>query len=107
MNEKHRTRLGKEWAPDRNDEYLFYQTLLGAWAGEGQGFSLRDLGGRLQQYMLKAIKEDKLHTSWISANEAYENGVAHFGEGVMAEDGSHSFWTSFAPFARRIGRFGM
>src|SRR5262249_33044761 len=49
-------------APDRNEEYLLYQTLLGAWPLEGLHDAFVD---RVAQFMLKALKEAKVHTSWI------------------------------------------
>jgi (1->4)-alpha-D-glucan 1-alpha-D-glucosylmutase len=107
LNEPLRTRLGREWAPARHDEYLFYQALLGAWAGEKSGLALGDLRRRLEAYMLKAIKEAKIHTSWISTNEAYEKGVARFVNAVLVDDGSHPFFDAFIPFAERISHMGM
>ena len=56
-----------ELAPDRNDEYLFYQTLLGAWPRRAVRRSASSPSG-CSDYMLKAIREAKLHTSWIHEN---------------------------------------
>ena len=55
-----RRRVGRHAAPDRNDEYLFYQTLLGAWpleALDDEAFAgFRD---RIRAYMSKAAHEAK------------------------------------------------
>ena len=59
---------------DRNAEYLFYQTLMGAWPLE------RD---RILDYMRKAAREAKLHTSWTAPNEEYERSLAGFIEGAL------------------------
>ncbi|MGH9558729.1 MAG: malto-oligosyltrehalose synthase, partial [Bryobacteraceae bacterium] len=59
--------------PDRNIEYLLYQTLVGAWP-----ISKR----RLLDYMRKAAREAKERTSWVSPNQAYEEALAKFVEGV-------------------------
>jgi len=64
-----------DW-PDRNAEYLFYQTLVGAWPIET---------GRLTAYMAKAAREAKAHTSWTSPNEAYDAALRAFVEGAMAD----------------------
>ena len=59
---------------DRNAEYLFYQTLVGAWPIE------RD---RILDYMRKAAREAKMHTSWTQPNEEYERSLAGFIEGAL------------------------
>jgi len=59
---------------DRNAEYLFYQTLVGAWPIE------RD---RILEYMRKAAREAKLHTSWTAPNDEYERSLAGFVEGAL------------------------
>lgn len=66
-------------APDRNDEYLFYQTVLGVWP-----FSLMSPNDyavfkqRIQDYMRKAAKEAKVHTSWVNPNQAYDEALLTF-----------------------------
>jgi (1->4)-alpha-D-glucan 1-alpha-D-glucosylmutase len=64
-----------EW-PDRNAEYLFYQTLVGAWPIETD---------RLLEYMQKAAREAKAHTSWTTPNETYEAALRAFVEAAMAD----------------------
>ena len=59
---------------DRNAEYLFYQTLVGAWPIERN---------RIVEYMRKAAREAKLHTSWTAPNEEYERSLAGFIEGAL------------------------
>jgi (1->4)-alpha-D-glucan 1-alpha-D-glucosylmutase len=54
-------------APDSNDEYLFYQTLIGAWPADHMGASeMGSFRERIAAYMLKATREAKVHTSWIN-----------------------------------------
>ena len=66
-------------APDRNDEYLLYQTVLGVWpfspltADDYAVFK-----PRIQDYMRKAAKEAKVHTSWINPNHAYDEALQVF-----------------------------
>jgi (1->4)-alpha-D-glucan 1-alpha-D-glucosylmutase len=59
---------------DRNAEYLFYQTLVGAWPIEND---------RILSYMRKAAREAKQHTSWTAPNEEYERSLAGFIEGAL------------------------
>ena len=65
-----------EW-PDRNAQYLFFQTLVGAWP-----LSL----DRAAAYMAKATKEAKQHTSWLRPDEQYDAAVQAFVEGVFADE---------------------
>jgi (1->4)-alpha-D-glucan 1-alpha-D-glucosylmutase len=55
--------------PDRNMEYLFYQTLFGAWPIEQD---------RLLTYMEKASREAKTFTSWSEPNAAYDEALGAF-----------------------------
>jgi (1->4)-alpha-D-glucan 1-alpha-D-glucosylmutase len=109
LNLLSRTPVGNESAPDWNDEYHFYQILLGTWSGENRmsDAALDHLTRRIQEYMLKAVKEAKLRTSWVSPNEAYENGITEFVNRVLRGEGSAAFWPAFEPFARRVARLGM
>ena len=101
---KHRTGAGSERVPSRNDEYLLYQTLLGAWPLEEMDDAARAaFGARIAGYMLKAAKEAKVQTSWINPNEAYDAALQSFVAGVM-EDAA--FRAEFAPLARRVAFFG-
>ena len=62
--------------PDRNDEYLLYQTLVGAWPIDVE---------RVVAYMEKATKEAKVNTSWVSADPAYDDAVRGFVRAVMGD----------------------
>ena len=57
----------RDGMPDRNTEYLLYQTLVGAWPIDEE---------RLQAYALKAAREAKQHTAWTRPNPAYEEALA-------------------------------
>lgn len=91
-------------APDADDEYLFYQALLGAWdfAREDRE-SVESLRGRLQAFLLKAGREAKLKSSWIAPNAEYERATAEF---VTRAFANAAFLESFRPFARRVAALG-
>jgi (1->4)-alpha-D-glucan 1-alpha-D-glucosylmutase len=72
MTQAHRT---GEW-PDRNTEYFFYQTLVGAWPVCAE---------RLKAYMEKASREAKVHTSWTSPNADYDEALRGFVEACLAD----------------------
>jgi malto-oligosyltrehalose synthase len=98
LNKGARTIVDGEPAPDRNDEYRFYQVLLGAWPADV---------ARLQAYMTKAVKEGKEHSSWINPNETYETAVATFVERVLAGPEALKFLPALQPFQERVARCGL
>ena len=88
LNRNYRTVVDGEPAPDRNDEYRFYQALIGIWPADLDGpirLAPRAIIERLQAYMIKAVKEAKLHTSWLTPNQGYENAVTTFVEAVLTD----------------------
>jgi (1->4)-alpha-D-glucan 1-alpha-D-glucosylmutase len=102
-----RAKVYGEPAPDRNDEYRFYQVLAGIWPAELESATApRDLIARLQQYMDKASREAKLHTSWINPHEAYDQALRSFVEETLAGDTARRFLPAFIPFARALARAG-
>ncbi|HSF59576.1 MAG TPA: malto-oligosyltrehalose synthase, partial [Candidatus Binatia bacterium] len=108
LNADKKSPVDGELAPDRNDEYLFYQTLVGAWPAEScspQEFA--DFRERISSYMLKAIKEAKVHTSWVNPNEAYNHAVSKFVKEVLVADPKNSFLSDFMYFHRRVAYLGM
>ena len=97
-----------ERMPDRNDEYLFYQTLVGAWPLEAMGDeAYQEFCGRIQRYMQKAVHEAKAHTSWINPSPAYDHSVQTFVEGALERSPSNRFLEDFLPFQERIARYGL
>jgi (1->4)-alpha-D-glucan 1-alpha-D-glucosylmutase len=109
MNRGQRTIVEGEPAPDRNDEYRFYQALAGVWEDSVRlkPDATGALAERLKAYMIKSVKEAKLHTSWLTPNEDYESAVAQFVERVLTGPGGTKFLAAFAPLARRIAQAGM
>jgi (1->4)-alpha-D-glucan 1-alpha-D-glucosylmutase len=112
INAPHRTAVDRGPAPDANDEYLFYQTLLGAWPAETADRPIPseappELVARFQAQMQKAIKEAKTHTSWFNRNTAYEDAVSRFVSSTLTSPSACAFLGNFVPFARRIARAGM
>lgn len=94
-------------APDANDEYLFYQTLIGAWpATANEAENLELLKERFTEYMLKAAKEAKVHTSWIDSDREYENALREFIAGVLDRRPDNPFLADFKSFQSRVAFFG-
>jgi len=87
MNGPFRTgKRGTPAMPDRNTEYLYYQTLIGAWPLPMD---------RAQTYMLKAVREAKQQTSWVANNKEFEEALRMFIELTL----------NYAPFLRELNQF--
>jgi (1->4)-alpha-D-glucan 1-alpha-D-glucosylmutase len=94
-------------APDANAEYLFYQTLIGAWLGDlNDGESLKSFRARVGAFMLKATKEAKVRTSWTDPNLAYEKALLGFVEKVLTPGGNREFLDDCVRFSKRVSFFG-
>jgi (1->4)-alpha-D-glucan 1-alpha-D-glucosylmutase len=76
-NRSRRTELNGESLPSRGDEYHFYQALLAIWPFPPPK-DLDALKERLKAYMLKAVREAKLRTSWINPDAEYEAALERF-----------------------------
>ncbi len=109
LNCGHKTLVNDELAPSPNDEYLLYQTLVGAWPF-GPTRDQKDwkvFSERIENYMLKAIREAKENTSWINRNDAYENAVTSFVRALLDAGESNLFLSDFVPFQRSVARIGI
>lgn len=105
-NASKRTILNDSPAPSANDEYLLYQTLVGAWPDDcDDDQALKGFAERIGAFLLKAAKEAKLHTSWTEPNAAYETALQRFVQAVLAEE-NKLFLEDFRMFQRRVAFFG-
>ena len=112
VNNRHRTKIHGAWAPDRNDEYLFYQALLGMWPAEAAAAPVPerapgDLVDRLASYVQKAAREAKVHTSWIHEDQEYDRAVGQFVSRTLTGATTPRFLAAFVPFQRRVAQAGM
>ena len=97
-------------APDANEEYLLYQTLLGTWPieanGEPQPASTPEYIERIQRYMAKALHEAKINTSWIQPNEEWDAAMRDFVANILDSSPRNKFLPIFLPVAQEIARLG-
>lgn len=113
INERRKSAYEDGSAPSKNNEYLFYQTLIGAWPLEFHraetldGDILANFRERMTNYMLKAVREAKSHTSWINTNAAYEAGLSTFVERVLDGERRNPFLEDFQEFQARVAELGM
>ncbi len=108
MNARRKVVVEGAPAPDANDEYLLYQTLVGSWPLEGAtGEALAAYRERIQAYMAKATREAKVNTSWINPNPDYDGAVRDFVAALLEESPGNRFVPELAAFVGRIARPGL
>ena len=131
LNARHKT-AGDDGppAPDANEEYLIYQTLVGVWPDSdeggkgGTGKGVKEPGDavtrspahpltpslefaeRIQAFVKKALCEAKVHSSWINPDPDYEAAVAAFVGAILNPDTSAEFLADLRQFAARVAAFG-
>jgi len=97
-------------APDADEEYLLYQTLLGTWPMSAKGTPEPKVGAdyvqRIQNYMTKALNEAKLNTSWIQPNEEWLAATREFVAKILEPTSRNKFLPLFLPVAEQIARLG-
>lgn len=105
--------LPDEGAPDANDEYFIYQTLVGAYPMPRQSAEVIQAPGqdeeefpdRLTEYLQKALREAKRNSTYGEPNEPYEEATKTFALQLLDRD--RPFWASFQRFHRRVSDFGI
>lgn len=104
LNQNCKSGLG----PDSNEEYLIYQTLVGAWPlrmshlDERKEFELRIIA-----YINKALKEAKIHTSWMNPNEEYDRDVRSFIHTILDPRKDNIFLKDMEEFVEFITPAGL
>jgi malto-oligosyltrehalose synthase len=115
LNQRYRATVKGRLAPDTNTEYLLYQTLIGIWPAPRPGRRSDDLPDRpwfesakerLEQYMLKAVKEAKTRTSWTEPDVAYETALKDFIAAILAPGNDSPFLADVARFVGDIATAG-
>lgn len=106
MNAAGRCELDGAAVPDASEEYLIYQTLVGTWPLERLDEPAKcEYVERIVRYLDKALREAKLHTSWLNPYEEYDQGVANFIRASLDNFGS-PFATDVDAFVRSIADAG-
>ncbi len=97
--------------PDRNDEYLLYQMLVGSWPIElmqasPDAAALATYAERVRGALTKSVREAKTHTTWAAPNAAYESAMLDFAALALEPEHSSSFRAAFLPFVERVAWWG-
>lgn len=101
LNAANRRDLDGRPAPGRNDEYVFYQALLGAWPLDGNT-GIGGLAERLVAYMQKAVRESKYRSSWALPDVLYEEALERFIRRCLDPGTSPEFLDDFAGLAATL-----
>ena len=108
-----RARLGdveRRAPPDRNDEYMFYQMLVGSWPMdmlEGLSPAAQEAyQARIEAALEKSLREGKKRSNWTAPNAEYGQAMRSFAREALSPAGN-GFLTSFLPFVQRVARLGV
>lgn len=105
INREKKGSIQGQEVPDRNDEYFLYQVLVGGFLLDT---TLHDsFLERTKNYMIKAVREAKVHTAWLKPDLAYEEAFLSFIEEILKPVEANPFLNEFVPFARKITYYGM
>jgi (1->4)-alpha-D-glucan 1-alpha-D-glucosylmutase len=107
VNRRFKTEIRGTLAPDANEEYLIYQTLVGAWPFERDTDVQSQFETRIVAYMRKALREAKLHTSWLNPDEEYEAAVERFVRSILEHRRTNLFLQSFRPLQKTVAQMGI
>lgn len=103
-NREHKSEIGGRLVPDASEEYLVYQTLLGAWPlCEEDVPALRE---RVKAYLEKALREAKVYTSWRKPDPEHEQAVQRFAEAISDPLRAPRFFASFRDWIERTSFYG-
>jgi (1->4)-alpha-D-glucan 1-alpha-D-glucosylmutase len=109
LNRFKRRETGDQRVPGRNDEYLLYQTLIGAWPLEidsPEHPGLAAFAERIVAYMIKASREAKARTSWTAPDAEYEAGLERFVRRILDPREGRAFIADLLAFEPRIALAG-
>ncbi|MBT1074012.1 malto-oligosyltrehalose synthase [Geobacter grbiciae] len=108
MNRPHKATVQGIKVPSRNEECLLYQTIVGAWPAEDFTGNERDVFvGRIREYMLKAMREAKVNTSWINPDSVYEEAALHFVDTILQDVTANNFLADLRRTLPPLIRCGM
>jgi (1->4)-alpha-D-glucan 1-alpha-D-glucosylmutase len=105
-NARFKTDFDGALAPDPNEEWLLYQTLIGSLPFRmSTPAEIADYTERVVAYMRKATKEAKVNTSWMNADPEYDAAIETFVRRLL--DPANGFLDRIAPLAREVSWHGM
>ena len=106
INRKNKKKVHGRTVPDRNDEYFLYQTLVGVFPFH-EGEELHPFRERMKEYIIKAVREAKVHTAWLKPDAEYESAFISFLEEILDPPEGNPFLKEFLPFQRKVVHYGI
>jgi (1->4)-alpha-D-glucan 1-alpha-D-glucosylmutase len=111
LNQPYKQFTNTRTIPDPNDEYFLYQTLIGIFPFEGyRGKDYSVFVERMKHYVIKAVREAKVHTEWLKPDAEYEGGYVDFVERILQmpdDNTANTFLEKFFHFQQRIAYYGI
>ena len=105
INRRKKRTLGGLRVPDKNDEYFLYQTLVGACPFSESELPL--FKERIKSYMIKAVREAKIHTAWLAPDHQYEDACIKFVDQILDTSKANEFLRTFFPLQKKIAYYGI
>lgn len=110
-NTRLKSKMTAESIPSNNDEYLLYQTLVGTFPihsmKKSEDQELTRYKNKIKTYMIKASREEKVHTSWLNPDLTYEKGLIDFVDSILSPQKSNIFLNDLYSFVKKIAPFGL
>jgi (1->4)-alpha-D-glucan 1-alpha-D-glucosylmutase len=108
LNQDKKVLVAGEAVPSANEEYFLYQTLVGTWPLKPMnGEEHAEFVKRIHTYMEKALREAKVHTSWINPDTEYETAFHGFLDSILDRSSGKAFREAFAPLQEKVARAGI
>jgi len=108
LNRRRKSVVDGQRVPDRNEEYLLYQTLVGTWPQVPMDQPAHaEYVERIVAYMIKALREAKVNTSWLNPNAAYDEAVATFVRAILGNPPDNEFLADLGSWSQVIAESGM
>lgn len=102
INKSKKKKLKNRMVPDVNDEYFFYQTLVGTYPFED--IKDTDFNERMKNFVIKAVREAKVHTAWLRPDSDYEAAYMDFVDSVLEDE---QFIKEMLPFQKMVAQYGI
>ncbi len=103
-NAPQRGRVRELAVPDASEETLLYQTLLGAWPlSEDEVGAFRQ---RMRGFLVKSLREGKLHSRWTDPDAEYETAALDFAERILEDSPENRFLSDLRAFRARLAAAG-
>ncbi|MEE8469939.1 MAG: malto-oligosyltrehalose synthase [Dehalococcoidia bacterium] len=103
-NEPKKQKVAGEPVPEPELEVLIYQTLIGSWPLSTKEMpKFRD---RFKAYIIKAAREAKSYTNWLSPNPEYESALLAFVESILDSTEQSKFLQDFSRYQEKTAYCG-